>query len=374
MRSRRRRADLTVIPGEGRRDIYYKQAAIYYLIIALAMLLFLLAGYRWLGGMLLTRRLQVVVAEPGTLEDRCFLEGVIVRNEQVILAPCSGLLLEMAPPGERVAVGAKVASVFRSSREELSGYREEAEDNLWDRIKGFIYGTLGKKEVEKEEDQSPPIYAIPAGTTSWPDRIEEIYAPAAGLLSPRVDGWEDRPHPPYLDRETFAEQYPGETLLTAGSYVEEGTPILKIVNNWVWYFSALTSYENELAGRDKIWLTFSFAPEEAVEAVLEEVCTDPGSGATGITYRLEHQLEGFEENRWAGSTGVYQRYHGILVPIKALLKDPETGLYVDEGGIVTFSPVKVIKVQDDQVLVEGLPPYSRVITRPELIEEGYRLN
>ena len=374
MRSRRQRTDLRVIPGKGRRDIYYKQAAIYYLILTLALVLLLLAGYRWLGGMLLTRSLRVVTAEPGSLEDSCYLEGVIIRNEQVILAPSSGVLLETAPPGERVAVGATVASIFRTSREEASGYEKGPEENLWNRIAGFIYRKLGKGENREEEDQSPPVYVIPAGIVSWPDRVEEVYAPAAGLVSPWIDGWERGSHFSYLDRAAYEKQYPGETLVVAGAYVEEGRPILKIVNNWVWYFSALTNDESELAGREKIWLTFSFAPEEAVEAVLEEVHTDPGSGATGVTYRLEHQLKGFEENRWTGATGVYQRYHGIIVPLRALLKEPETGVYVDEGGIVTFLPVKVIKVQDDRVLVEGLPPYSRVITRPDLVEEGYLLN
>lgn len=369
MRPRRRRTDFKVIPGEGRRDIYYKQAAIYYIILTLVVGLLFQIGYQWLGSMLLARRLQVVTAEPGFMEDSCSLEGIIVRSEQVICSPCNGLLLEVAPPGERVAVGATIATIFNASLEEVSGYREQPDENLWGKIVGFILRKLGK---EREEGQPPPVYIIPAGTGLWPERVVELTAQTAGLLSTQIDGLENLERFPYLDREAYERQCPAETLVAAGTYVEEGQPILKIVNNWVWHFCALVP--EELAGREKVWLTFSFAPGEAVEAVLEEVRTDLGPEMTGVTYRLEHQLDSFEQNRWAGATAVYQRYQGVLVPAQALCHDPETGLLVDEGGIATFYPVEVIKIQQEQVLVEGLPPYSRVITRPDLITEGYRLN
>ncbi len=370
MRSPGRKPDLKVIPGEGRRDIYYKRAAIYYILLALPVALLLVIGYRWLGGMLLAGRLQMVIAEPGSMEDSCLLEGIIVRSEQVICSPCSGLLLELAPSGERAAVGETVATIFSATLEEVSGYREEPAENLWEKISGFLRRNTDGRETE---DQSPPVYAVPSGTGLWPDRIREVKAQTAGLLSTYIDGWETRPHFPYLDREAYERQCPSGAMTAAGTYVEEGRPILKTVNNWVWYYSVLVPAGEEPVGREKVRLTFSFAPEEAVEAVLEEKRTDLGQGVTGITYRLENQVEGFERNRWAEAVAVYQESRGILVPARALCREPETGLFVDRGGVATFFPVEIIKIQQEQALVEGLPEYSRVITRPDLVTEGFRI-
>ncbi|HHX86788.1 MAG TPA: hypothetical protein GX693_01260 [Firmicutes bacterium] len=372
MRPRRRRKDFEVIPGEGRRDIYYKQAAIYYIILSLVIVLLCLTGYRWLGNIVLARRLQVVTAEPGFLEDSYLLEGVIVRSEQVIYSPCSGLLLELAPAGERVAVGSTLATIFKASPEELLSYQEQPEINLWDQITGFIRRKLGGGD----SSPPPPVYVIPAETGLWPERVVELDSQIAGFVSAQIDGWENAECFPYLDQETYDQRAITESQVVAGTYVEEGRPVLKIVNDWDWYYSTLLPLNpgEELAGQEKIWLNFSFAPQETVEAFLEEVRTDLGPEVIGLTYRLERQIDGFEKVRWVGATAVYQRYQGVLVPTQTLCHEPETGVLVDEGGIAIFYPVEIIKIQQEQALVEGLPPYSRVITRPDLITEGYRLN
>lgn len=372
MRPRRRRTDLKVIPGEGRRDIYYKQAAVYYLIMTLVLLLLFQAGYHWLGGMLRARRLQIVVAAPGYLEESRSLEGLILRNEEVITSPCSGFLMEVAPPGERVAVGETIATIYEAPREELSIYREQPKETLWEKISGYIYRKLGRGE--EEESPPLPVYLIPTGAELQPERIVELTAERAGLLSTWIDGWEEREPFFYLDREGY-DSAGGEIIrIGAGSYVEEGQPLLKVVDNWTWYYSTLFPVGEELAEREKAWLTFSFAPGVTIEATREEICPGPDSQRIGVTYRLEQQLEGFEENRWVEATAVYQRYEGVLVPARALCQEPETGLLVDEGGFVTFYPVELVKIQQEEALVEGLPPYSRVITRPERAKEGCRLN
>ena len=88
---------------------------------------------------------------------------------------------------------------------------------------------------------------------------------------------------------------------------------MKVVDNWTWYYSTLFPVGEELAEREKAWLTFSFAPGVTIEATREEICPGPDSQRIGVTYRLEQQLEGFEENRWVEATAVYQRYEGVLV-------------------------------------------------------------
>ncbi len=50
------------------------------------------------------------------------------------------------------------------------------------------------------------------------------------------------------------------------------------------------------------------------------------------------------------------------------------GVFLNRGGRVRFNEVTVIRIQDDEAMVEGLEPGSMVIARPALVEEGQRLN
>lgn len=105
-----------------------------------------------------------------------------------------------------------------------------------------------------------------------------------------------------------------------------------------------------------------------------EAAVDPEEEAVRLTYRLGTQVQGFEEQRWAEAAISYQPQEGIIIPEQAITrKEEETGVLVNQGGVVFFNPVQVLRRRNGEALVEGLPAYSLVITRPELVREGQRL-
>ena len=70
-----------------------------------------------------------------------------------------------------------------------------------------------------------------------------------------------------------------------------------------------------------------------------------------------------------------ERQEGVIIPAGALVeREGATGIYLNQGGKVKFKEVTVTRCMDERALVEGIEPGSMVIARPELVEEGQRLN
>jgi len=146
------RERLRVLPGKGRRFAHLRQAAIFYIILGLLGLLILQAAYHWIGPHFLARRLQIVTAVAGTLEKKLTVEGLHTREEQLLTAPCSGVIIELAPPGERAPAGSAAAVIAPLSAEEKRQLEEQASstESPWERLKGFISELIGGTGEKRE--------------------------------------------------------------------------------------------------------------------------------------------------------------------------------------------------------------------------------
>ncbi|HOB87698.1 MAG TPA: HlyD family efflux transporter periplasmic adaptor subunit [Bacillota bacterium] len=376
MSERRRRAagrgDLKVLPGQGRRESLWKQSLAYHILLALAAVIVVLFACQWLGRALLAYRLDMVVAQYGVMEERLEIEGLVTRSEQVYTAPYSGVVVEMAEGGERVPLGAPLVEIAVLPDEEVRKSKkveEEKEESFWEKIWGALQRLRGGRE--EEEEASPNPAGMVEGGTGETVTVNSL---SAGLLSYQLDDW-DGDGFAYLSREE-ADRITNKEPLQRGALVEKGEPLLKIVDNWSWYFSFVLplSPGRTVAAQKQLTFYFAFAPERPLTGEQVEAAVDPEEEAVRLTYRLGTQVQGFEEQRWAEAAISYQPQEGIIIPEQAITrKEEETGVLVNQGGVVFFNPVQVLRRRNGEALVEGLPAYSLVITRPELVREGQRL-
>ena len=152
---------------------------------------------------------------------------------------------------------------------------------------------------------------------------------------------------------------------------------MKVVDNWQWYFNAVLPIHpgRLIAALQSAELTFEFAPGEPVAAELVNQEIDEAAQEVRLTYLIDKQLPGFDLVRVTRAALLYEQKSGIIVPEEAVFsKDNITGVYLNQSGRVVFMPVEVVEKQADKVMVEGLQPHSLIITRPELVTEGQRLN
>lgn len=380
---------LKVLSGKGKRFSFrnIKQALVFYVLLLVALAVIAQLGYHWLGDQYLAWRLQITEAELGYIQRDTHVRGLVTRSEEVITAPHNGMILDMAPSGKRIAAGRELVIFGFLSPGKMNDLRgsdqQEPDENLREQL--FDYWQVafrGDNEIaetgEELNDLTGEVLTGEENQEDLPSResfidIITMYSEKAGFISHYVDGWEHYEGPLYLDAAEPAGQN-----ISEGDLVEAGEPLIKIVDNWHWYYSITMSLHpgRTIAELSRVEFVFDFAPDEIVAASRKHYEVDEDNQEVRITYTIDKQLPGFDRARYVEASLLYLRDHGIIVPVEALFEsdDGQQGVYLNQGGRVVFQPVSIIRQHDDQVLVEGLAQHSLVITRPELVEEGQRLN
>jgi hypothetical protein len=377
---------LKVLPGEGKRFSFtnFKRAVVFYLFLLIALVVIIQLGYHWLGDQFLAWRLQVVAAEPGVMQEEVYVNGVVTRLEETIAAPAAGMILHLASTGERFPAGSKLATIGVLSRVEMQALRgseeQEPDADLWDQL------TVYWQQVFKAEDDQEN--SLPHREPGTFQELISVYNEEPGLLSTYIDGLENYNGPYYpLSVESVVENAGEEDVnddqgnngfqIEEGDLVDAGQPFLKVVNNWQWYFSLVLPLHpgRTLANLPELEISFAFNEQVAVPAFLYSSEIDDQNQIVRLTYLIEKQLSGFEQVRFSDAALIYNRRQGIIVPEEAIFdKSGQIGLYLNQGGRVVFQPVSVVQRQDGKAMVEDLEAYSIIITRPDLVQEGQRLN
>jgi hypothetical protein len=382
-----------VLPGEGKRFSFanFKQAVVFYLLLLISLVVIIQLGYHWLGDQFLAWRLQVVAAEPGVMQEEAYVNGVITRQEKVVAAPAEGMILQLAVSGERYAAGTRLATIGVLSQAEMQALRgsedQEPDEDLWDQLTVYwqqVFDAEGEQENEAMNEATEAENSVPYRDPGTFQELVAIYNEEPGLLSAYIDGLENF-HGPYypLPAESAAEEDENDDQgnngfqIKEGDLVDAGQPIMKIVNNWRWYFSLVLPLHpgRTLSGLPELEIAFAFSEQDAIPAILYHLEIDEQNQKVRLTYLIEKQLPGFDQVRFSDATLIYNRRQGIIVPEEAIFdKSGQIGLYLNQGGRVVFQPVSIVQRQDGRAMVEDLEAYSMVITRPDLVQEGQRLN
>ncbi len=373
-RLRKAKQRFEVLPGEGKRFSLstVRQAVVFYILLLLALVILVQLGYHWLGEQFQSWRLGVIEAEPGYMQQQADIRGIVTRDEMVITAPVDGVILQLAAVGERVPVGFELARIGQLTSAEMQMLLDSAEPGpgaeLWERIQQYWHDVLPDEGPElSETGASVPLF----------NTIITIASPEAGFVSYYLDSWEDRKQPLYLPEAELETLVPTGTYIMEGDLVQRGQPILKIVDNWQWYFSAVVPFHpgRVIAILPQVELSFEFAPGDPVAATLLSHEIDETAQEVRLTYQINRQLPGFDLLRLTSATLLYEQKSGIIVPEAAVFKKENlTGVYLNQSGRVIFAEVTIVEKQEEKVMVEGLQPGSLIITRPDLVTEGQRLN
>ena len=373
--------------GKGRRfDLSrLKRGFVFYVFLLLALVVIVQVGYHWLGEQFLAWRLQVTTATYGILEQKKEVQGVVTRSEEVIVAPYSGVILELAEPGKRVSVGKELAQLGIMTvidppeikeEEELQPENGDPDQAGLDDENGLENNnSLAEDEEEEKENPEDPV-EIEFNPADFKD-IVTIKSEFSGLLSYYIDGMENRTGPFYMEIEDSTAKDLEGSITTESDRVRAGEPIMKIVNNWAWHYNIILPLHpgRSVALEEEVELLFKFAPDEKVRAELVRSEVDNDKREVRLSYLIERQLPGFDQARLAAATLIYVRKEGVIIPSEAVFeKEQVTGVYLNQGGRVVFQPVTITGRQEDQVMVENLVPNSLVIKRHEMVEEGRRLN
>lgn len=386
-------------------------------LLMLAVTLALAAYFGVQGYLYFTDPLSTTLAYNYQVEESVSLSGYVARTEQVLEDDVSGLLRLQRSEGERVSRGGTVAAVYAdqasldrqaeidalTTRIEQLEYAQEAalgsevslkldaqimqsildyrsslaEDRL---VKAEEHGGKLRNLVLKRDYTYSETEDLSGQITELRTQLKEvraraagsvryITAPAAGLYSAVVDGYET-----VLTPESLEDITPSRlTAVRADSGVRSS--VGKLILGDTWYYAAVMSAGEAEELRENggsLTLRFTKSVERDLPVELAFVGPEENGRAVAV-FRGETYLSLLTLLRQQSAQVIFHTVEGIRVPKEALRivtstaenEDgiPETtqttGVYCVVGMEARFKPVEVVYTGDNFVLVRSAAPADR---------------
>lgn len=350
--------------GAGRETEWYKKKPTYLLLFLLAFFLLAQILVGWVWGTVNQNVIATVSANEEIINMTFSTCGLITFDEEVILAPRPGFVYYDVEEGERVPVGKQLAAImdFPLDKDEKEDEEKEVMEYYEEIKRWFLHG-----------DRSMDYSSL------FPRNEEMVVAASlAGLVNLQIDGFEKYGPVssfPYMTEKEYQEKKFTEQRLESGEKVYRYMPLLRIMNNYYWYYSTVLPAEQGevLADKSSVKLYFSFAPGTTVWGERVEVREREDSGEVEITWRMNRSLPYFYSQRFSNAEIVYKDIEGMLVSRDAVLEiDGKKGVFILENGLVSFLEVVILMERENSILVENLDPEHRIVTKPESVREGQR--
>lgn len=344
------------------------------------------------------------------------LSGYVVRREQVLADDAGGLIQIQKAEGERVSSGGVIATAYADQAsldrqneinalatqveqleyaqdaalgaevslkldaqimQSLLGFRQAlAEDRLDSAEKrgGELRTLVMKRDYtySDTEDLSAQIETLKAQLKDLRSQsagsVRRITAPAAGLFSAVVDGYET-----VLTPEALPELTPSKlAAIQADGSVH--SDLGKLILRDSWYYAAAISAEDakELKKTGSLSLHFAKSIERSLDVTLDSVGTEE-NGRVVAVFKGRTYLPELTLLRQQSAMVVTRTIEGIRVPKEALRMRMETvenedgtakevqvtGIYCVYGREALFKPVEVLYNGDGFVLVRAAGPEGK---------------
>ncbi len=368
-----RASHLRVIEGRGKSGLAKvgnksSPKLVYLLLLLLVTFLIIQVLTGWVWGTVGQSAYSTILPVESNVDLSFSVSGTITFEEKVVLAPCSGFVYYKVAEGQRVSKDKELAVISAITLgEEAEGENEAVENN--EPLQRFKEWFLGEKTVR--EPGFIPSLPVQGETT--------VSAPQPGLVSTCFDGLEEfgpQNKFPYFSEENFQNETCTAKQLCQGEKVDRFQPLLKIINNYYWYFSAVfpPGLGELVAEKPAVKLFFSFAPEIPVWGEQVELKEREDGGLLEITWRIDREIPGLYEQRRCEAEIVYKDMPGVLVPKSALVETKgSTGVYILEKGAVRFREIDLLLEKEEDLLIKNWKEEQRIITNPECVKEGQRI-
>jgi putative membrane fusion protein len=243
---------------------------------------------------------EVIVVKSTVLDDTLPCKALVLHVEHVVIAQHAGELENLVREQEKVRGGSLVGY--------LQGYKEKT----------------------------------------------PLYAPTPGMITVRTDGLEEVLQG--LNLKTLGpEVFTYKSVLRDGKTVEKGDFVLKIVDNLVSTRLALEIPSNKLTMHLKKDQSIEIIlnSKQKINATLQEF-EEKGEN-TFIIIQLDDFYTELIYQRFPEVQIVQASYLGCLIPETALAEqNGEKGVFCVKGEDLVFKKVKLVKIMDKELLVEGL--------------------
>ncbi|MDR2665090.1 MAG: hypothetical protein LBC21_02285 [Oscillospiraceae bacterium] len=353
---------------------------------------------------------QTVPAEAGEYSSSVKAHGYIVRSEQA-LPGGGGAATPAVGEGERVAAGALVANVYSGLRalaqaDEVRALRLQIEQlesqgrteaaaagaaaarAAAERSLGLQRGAFDEIESLRLLAESAIFTQMPAAADALPalrarlDALEAeqtgrtgVYAPASGVFSSFVDGFER------VGPESIGSMRTPSALADAFQYAQaDSGSVGKLITGIKWYYVAVvdSGAAPELAVGKEARVGFTGARRVSFTMRLEEV-REPEDGKCVAVFSCASGMDSVASMRHSEAEVALDSVSGLLVPRQAIRlgDDGRTYVYVLSGGRARAEHAEILGefdemyiVRDDAAIGSSLRVGAEIIVKANDLYDG----
>ena len=268
----------------------------------------------------------------GVIERTHELNGYILRDEVVIIAPATGKIKNKITPGERVSRDSEILQL-----------------------------------------------EIATGTVLQTGDTLKINAPKAGVVSYVLDGLEQFFRPNMLEEldirkiEKLTAQYVDNS---TADVVEKGNGLCKIVNNLegaqIYLEFPLELFKEPLQKGQRLTIKFPQLGREISAPIIDL----KGYGNTAqVLVSLPEMWYGLINIRTIPIELVLDKQEGTLISKRAVVEKEtgEKGVFWLRKGFVFWQEVQIIAEKGEELIIEGIEPLTEIILTPKLVKEGQHI-
>ena len=198
--------------------------------------------------------------------------------------------------------------------------------------------------------------------TELNSNAEYILAPTSGIVSYKIDGYEETFSSKNIDNIT--EEMLESLDVRTGQLIESSNEKAKIVNNYECYIAVLLKSEEARKANvgDKVSLELLNLPE--ITATIARV-TDEESGKRLIVFKLNNNVENLLSSRKISINVIWWSKNGLKVPNSAIIIEENKNYVVrNKAGYKEKVLIKILKQNEKYTIIDN---YST----DELKEMGY---
>lgn len=191
---------------------------------------------------------------------------------------------------------------------------------------------------------------------------EYITAPMSGIVSYKIDGYEDffsSKNIDYLNRELL------ENIdIRTGQLIESSNEKAKIVNNYQCYIAAIMDSDEAKNAKigDRVSLEFLNLP--AIEATIEKIFEEE-IGTRVIVFKINYDVEKLLDARKISVNVIWWSKSGLKVPNSAIITEEDKNYIIrNKAGYKEKVLIKVLKQNENYTIIGNY-------TTEELKELGY---
>lgn len=398
-----------------------------FLLIYLPSLLYIIYG----------NSVETDILKIGKIEEIQNIDGVLIRNEQLIMSPETGDCVMDAVEGEKVPAYYRIASVVKNvpvsiyeelktkeleieraekaQKENISTFSSDIkklDSEIIEEVKNLAQQSVGGSLVESYTSMTnidklvyrkSDIFGDSSKSAAYikklknekaaiqsklNDNIKEIRTKSSGVISYAIDGYETILTPDIIRNITPDELDKITTKETNRDFnvidVVKGKPVAKLVKDLDSHLVAAVDEKN--AEALKLDKTVKLRINETGLDIDAHIIysSDLINGKRIVAFKFDTGLNETVGLRRVNVDVILSSYTGLKVPYSSLrdidLKNMTASITLVKGQIATIKKVKIVGMNEDAVIIDNLGGensialYNTYILNPKNIQEGQTID